>query len=330
MEELISVIVPVYNVEAYLSYCLDSILKQTYTNLEIIVVNDGSPDNCSTICERYAKMDVRIKVLHKQNGGLSDARNVGIDCARGDYISFVDSDDYVAEDFIATLYNNMKSHNADISICNYVETKSSVWYGGEEYNEVSGFGNIEALEKLYFGSAQERKAMVVAWNKLYKRDIFQQLRYPVGKRNEDEFIIQDILYKAKKIVYTSAELYYYLQREHSIMGFGALVYDRKRMDQQEAYYKRIKFFQVHGLHKLYSESVFVYLDTVFVEYGLARKKQASKEIYNQIYINFKKVYGTIEFPVKYSMKQKVKYKMFELCPNSTSQIFQCLRALLKK
>lgn len=330
MEELISVIVPVYKVEEYLPCCLDSILKQTYKNLEIIIVDDGSPDRCPQICDEYAKIDDRIKVIHKKNGGLSDARNAGIDCAAGEYISFVDSDDYIAENFYDTLYKNIKAFHAEVSVCDYIDTEQLNWYGGKSSGEKLEMNSMEALEKLYFGSVQEQKAMVVAWNKLYKREIFKSIRYPVGKRNEDEFVIQDILYQADKIVYTDAQLYYYLQRENSIMGFGAAVYDRKRMDQQEAYYNRIKFFQSHEIEKLYKQAIFVYLDTIFVEYGMAREKNAPKEIQKQIKNNFRRIYRNPEFPAEYSIKQKIKYRMFCICPNMIYRIFGLLRVVFRK
>ncbi|MBR1540013.1 MAG: glycosyltransferase [Clostridia bacterium] len=126
-EELISIIVPVYKVEKYLDKCINSIVSQTYKNLEVILVDDGSPDSCGKMCDEWTQKDTRIKVIHKENGGLSDARNFGLDCAKGKYIQFVDSDDYIEKDMIEFLYKNLKENNADISICsNYMVDEENV------------------------------------------------------------------------------------------------------------------------------------------------------------------------------------------------------------
>ena len=116
MEDLISVVVPIYNVENYIKKCVDSILSQTYKNLEIILVDDGSPDNCPQICDEYAQKDNRIKVIHKENGGLSDARNAGIDISKGKFITFIDSDDYIEKDYVEVLYNSIKENASDMAI----------------------------------------------------------------------------------------------------------------------------------------------------------------------------------------------------------------------
>ena len=169
MEELISIIVPIYRVEKYLNRCIDSILSQSYRNLEIILVDDGSPDNCSIICEEYAKKDKRIKVIHKKNGGLSEARNYGIEASTGDYIMFVDSDDYISKDMCKTLLINALENNADIVVCNFKEVYTDKV---EKINKQCIKGNLEVIsniEVLYKYLLKTTIDMVVVWNKLYKR-----------------------------------------------------------------------------------------------------------------------------------------------------------------
>lgn len=315
MEDLISVIIPVYKVEQYLSNCLESLINQTYSNLEIIVVDDGSPDACPQICDDYMKKDSRIKVIHKENGGLSDARNAGIKIATGKYIGFVDSDDYIHPKFYEILYKNIMEYDADISVCNFVNTTQLNWYGGKQSKEMVEFNNIEALEALYSDNVQMQKAMVVAWNKLYKRELFKKIHYPLGKTNEDEFVIHHILYQSKKIIYIDSELYYYLQRTDSIMSRGTKEYDVKRFYQQEAYKNRIEFFYNKNLEKLCYNAICVYLDRIFVDYGMAYRKKASVEIKKKLIKNYKSVYKDSRFNVNFSLKQKFKYRIFCKFPN---------------
>ncbi len=208
----ISVIVPVYKVENYLEKCVNSLLSQTLRDIEIILVDDGSPDKCGEICEDFAQKDNRVKVLHKKNGGLSDARNFGISVATSPYIGFVDSDDYVAADMYETLYDNMTQHDADVSICGLYDcykTRKIPQFTGSEFLMLS---NKEAL-----GLALEgKKISVNAVNKLYKKELFQEIKFPRGKLFEDAFTIPKILATAKKIVVAPSPKYFYVHREDSI------------------------------------------------------------------------------------------------------------------
>lgn len=213
-QELISVIIPIYNVEKYLKKCIDSIINQTYKNLEIILVDDGSPDNCGKICDEYAKKDQRIRVIHKKNGGLSDARNAGIDIAKGKYIGFVDSDDYIETDMYEYLYNILIENSSDISICDYE-------YYYEKNNTIGKSNNVkmnetvdkkEALRRLMGNSIGN-----YAWNKLYKRDLFNNVRYPVGRKMEDCGTTYKLFYLSNKITIGNERKYYYLQRDDSIL-----------------------------------------------------------------------------------------------------------------
>jgi glycosyltransferase involved in cell wall biosynthesis len=212
MDDLVSVIVPVYNVEKYLDKCIQSIIGQTYSKLEIILIDDGSSDSSSKILDSYKKKDSRIKVVRQENAGLSAARNTGIDNATGDYFVFVDSDDFISPHMVEILYDNLRTYNADISICglHWVNEGESVEECLE--NDILVYDGRDVLRKLIGDDV----ISVVAWNKLYKASIFQKIRYPVGRLHEDEFVIHKILAKCKRSVYTKAKLYYYVRRAESI------------------------------------------------------------------------------------------------------------------
>lgn len=215
--EKISVLVPVYNVEKYLEKCIESILHQSYQNIEVLLVNDGSTDGSEKICIAYAQKDPRIKYFKKENGGLSDARNYGLERALGDYVTFVDSDDYLDENFLLHLYQGLKREKADIAVCGYTRV-----------TEKGEFLKAEPLltqEKVLFGRAvcekifeKEGYRFVVAWNKLYKMDLFKYLRFDVGKLHEDEYISFELLYEVEKVAIVPELLYHYLDRENSIMN----------------------------------------------------------------------------------------------------------------
>lgn len=180
-QELISVIIPIYNVEKYLKKCIDSIINQTYKNLEIILVDDGSPDNCGKICDEYAKKDQRIRVIHKKNGGLSDARNAGIDIAKGKYIAFVDSDDYVEKEYIEIMYKELKKNNVKIVQCGINKISDN-----EEIIDNYGYLKDELINSQRIMEEKYTKypiSNVVAWNKLYDIDLFKNIRYPVRKNS---------------------------------------------------------------------------------------------------------------------------------------------------
>ena len=214
MQPLVSVIVPIYKVEPYLRRCLDSLVNQTYTNLEIILVDDGSPDGCPQICDEYASKDKRIVVIHKKNGGLSDARNAGLDICKGKYISFVDSDDWVDKEYIEKLINIATKENADITNGENIKTDQIVRKQNTE-STTKTYSSQEALVHLF---SQRHIAYIVSWGKIYKQNLFSTFRFPVGKFHEDEFTTYILFGSAQKIAYTTRILYYYFQRPNSIMG----------------------------------------------------------------------------------------------------------------
>ena len=212
MDEKISVIVPVYNVEQYLERCVDSIINQTYKNLEIILVNDGSTDNSGQICDELAKKDSRIRVIHKKNGGLSDARNVGINEAKSDLIGFIDSDDYIDEDMYEVLMNNLKDANADLSMCGHYDVYNNVPEEQVADKKIWELSSKDAI-KMVMGA---KILSVTAVNKLYKKSLFSDLKFEIGKIAEDAFIMIKLLDKCNVVVATNEKKYYYVHRENSI------------------------------------------------------------------------------------------------------------------
>ena len=211
MGDKISVIVPIYNVEQYLRKCIDSIINQTYKNLEIILVDDESPDNCGQICDDYAKKDTRIKVIHKKNGGLSDARNEGIKKATGKYLSFIDSDDYIEENMIGNLYKSIIENDSDISTCAKI-----IEYSNKKIikNNKSNFciNNNEAMKRMLTFDEIDTSAC----DKLFKKDLFLNIKFPVGRYYEDMGTIYKVREKANKISHISDLGYHYIMRNDSI------------------------------------------------------------------------------------------------------------------
>ena len=212
IKEKISIIVPVYNVEAYLERCVESILKQTYTNLEILLVNDGSTDKSGELCDKLALRDHRIRVIHKENGGLSDARNRGIDEASSNLIGFIDSDDYIDEDMYETLYRQMVASKADLSMCGHYDVYHQI-----PEKQVAEIKTWELMPEEAIKMVMEAKILsVTAVNKLYKKALFEQLRFRIGKIAEDAFIMVDLIHQCSKVVATNEKKYYYVHRENSI------------------------------------------------------------------------------------------------------------------
>lgn len=239
-DKLVSVIVPVYRVEKYINRCIDSILEQTYKKLEIILIDDGSDDKCPEICDEYGKMDSRIKVIHKLNGGLSEARNIGIDSSKGEYVAFVDSDDYLHERYIEIMYSIAEQTQSDIVQCGFCSVLDD-----DEIIDCSDL-SFTLLSPRQF-SIQTYTLMgwkgTVAWNKLYRREMFGEIRYPIGKIHEDDITTYKLIWKATNIANINSKLYYYRQREDSIMGEK---YSLKHLDAQLAYKGQEQFYFDNG------------------------------------------------------------------------------------
>lgn len=209
----ISVIVPVYNVEDYLERCILSLIDQTYADLEIILVDDGSTDNSGNICDIFAKKDERIKVIHKKNGGVSSARNLGIKNSTGELIGFVDSDDYVDKNMYEILFNNLNDSNADISICSSYDVVDESARHNKIANIKEEYNNVEALEKMisngYYGTG--------VFNKLFKKNLLINTPFDEKLSNGEEFLVLfSALFNSKKVIYDSNPLYYYVVRNTSV------------------------------------------------------------------------------------------------------------------
>ena len=232
--DLISIVVPVYNVEKYLNKCINSLVKQTYKNIEILLIDDGSKDGSLKLCNYYKKNDDRIKVFHKKNGGLSSARNYGIEKAKGKYICFVDSDDFVSEDLCTVLYNSILKYNADVSIGRVVDCYNTIpKVDNSKCNDIL-LSNEEAIKMVM----EAREISVHAVAKLYRKDLFsKQLRFEEGKIAEDAIIMIELLSKCKKVMYNSSFIYYYIHRKNSITTRH---FNQKNYDVLYAYKKNKK------------------------------------------------------------------------------------------
>ena len=212
MEELVSVIVPVYNVEKYVGDCIESLIRQSYKNIEIILVDDGSTDSSGQLCDVYATKDIRIKVIHKENGGLSDARNAGIDSsAVGVYYSFVDGDDFLDKDAILKMIFGMKEKKCDISVCNMIR----YFENGETEPFYIPSNTLKVLNST---DRFETLSQPSVCNKIFKADLFNSVRFPKGKFYEDTFVYHTLVYNAKTIVLTGYDGYFYRSRHSSILG----------------------------------------------------------------------------------------------------------------
>lgn len=259
----ISVIVPVYKVEPYIHKCVDSILAQTFTDYELILVDDGSPDTCGNICDEYAQKDARIHVIHKENGGLSDARNAGVKIACGEYVIFIDSDDYIDADMLSYLYENLKKADADMATCGIYEVYADRIEKQEEEPDFVCSGE-EAFRCILRGHTIRGEI----WNKLIKRSCISDLEFPKGKLYEDIFYTVDMMQRIKKVAVGTKPKYYYLHRSDSITGKA---YRPKLFDIIEGYTKNYQVVQ-HAFPKLEEEaeclwiwSRFIVLDKMLLE-----------------------------------------------------------------
>ncbi|UOR13789.1 glycosyltransferase family 2 protein [Halobacillus amylolyticus] len=300
MNPTISIIVPVYNVEPYLRRCLDSILAQTFTNIEVIVVNDGSTDGSGLICDEFATKDERVKVIHKENGGVSSARNIGIDEARGNFIGFVDSDDWVFEDMFGRLFRICLNSNCDIAVCDFareINGKGSL-LRQESYTKT--MNNEEAMRQLFKGKLY-RFALC---NKLYKKKCFFNVRFPEGRIHEDLSTTYKLFYKADKVVFTNYTGYIYVKRDRSILTSR---FSRKRMEAFIGWDEIISFMESEypRLSKEYL-TCFVYwcIDNSFYILNQVNHKKVKYEFLSIIQECVKKYYKNILRTNNLSFKYK--------------------------
>ena len=244
---MITIVVPVYKVEKYLNRCVDSILNQTYTDFELLLIDDGSPDNCGKICDEYTQKDGRVSVIHQKNGGLSAARNTGInrfyEQNKSDYITFVDSDDWLHPNYLKILMDGITKNHVKISVCNYKRVTSEIPH--ENYNNIN-FELTSPEDFLVNHSWQYN----YAWGKLYHKDVFEDIRYPVGKNFEDTFTTYKALHKCEKIAYTDLQLYYYLRNEQ---GISRSPWKPSELVIFDAMQEQLKFYKEKGLQKAFEK-----------------------------------------------------------------------------
>lgn len=244
---LISVIVPVYKVAQYLDRCVVSIIRQTYTRMEIILVDDGSPDECPVMCDNWASKDCRIHVVHKPNGGLSSARNAGIRHSHGAYIAFVDADDWIEPDYLETLYQLVTQHHADLALCSIYDYRHPEHMVKPLPNRTCSGHDffVEALQ-------QDDWHYIVAWNKLYARKLCPTNMFPEGKIHEDEFVFHLTALHADTVVTSSRPLYHYMVNESGIMHAD---YSIRNLDRLEATLNRLDYIVQHHDRDCYSHIV---------------------------------------------------------------------------
>lgn len=277
--ELISVIVPVYNVKAYLRECVESILCQTYSNLEIILVDDGSTDGSGELCDVLAEADSRIRVIHQRNGGLSAARNTGAAASTGAFLCFVDSDDAVAQNYVQALIETQQETAADVVWCGF----QKFWdKRPEEYEHTSGavcrFTKEELWRQLAVTGSDEAADFIVAWTKIIRRAIAVRLTFPVGKWHEDEFYIHRLLDSAESFAKVEAQLYYYRQRPDSIVGINR-AQDQRHLAIIDAYEERVGLCRQRCGKEIYCAVLGAYRNTMVIQYHHFR---AQKELADKI------------------------------------------------
>lgn len=284
---MISVIVPVYKVESYLDDCVKSILAQSYTDFELILVDDGSPDRCPAMCDDWAEKDGRIRVIHKENGGLSSARNAGLDVMRGEYLTFIDSDDYVRSDYLEKLYNALIEHSADVSVCGFVLGKAEGEYESKAPTVCTG---KEACLAIYSENSVTM-SMISACMKLYKSRLFENLRFPLGKLHEDQFVTYRAFYPCEKVVRVYEPLYYYRDSAVSITRSRFKI---ARYDNILALEEAMSFYESNGDEELY-EAAKATRQVIIALYRFGAKKAGiAKQVPKEYRMSFFKAWRTLE------------------------------------
>lgn len=314
--ELISIVIPIYNIEKYVKKCIESVLNQDYLNIDIILVDDGATDNSGKICDEYKNIDSRIQVIHKLNGGLSDARNAGIKVAKGEYIIFIDGDDYIKPNYVSKLYNNLLENDADISVCGF----SYVYDDGKERK----YNNKEKECTKVFNSQQAIECMLdsrwafkqCAWNKIYKKELFKDIEYPYGMLYEDLGTTYKLISKANKVVYDSNSLYYYVQRKTSItksLKYNEREKNRILMANQMCDFLKCNFKKIRNKVEFFRATQ--YLSVINVMY-MEQINDASF-IYEAKDVINKNVFNAFAYG---NLKQKIQFIVFSLNSNLYKKI----------
>ena len=275
----ISVVVPVYKVEAYLSRCVDSILRQSFSDFELILVDDGSPDRCGEYCDAYERRDSRVRVIHQENGGLSAARNSGIAIAQGQWITFIDSDDWIHPDYLRLLYDGVSSNGVKIAVGRYAQVSDNTQV---DDSAVAAKAVLVEPEELW---VSRRTNATVAWAKLYHKSLFDTVRFPVGKYHEDEYVTYKLLFGCQQVAFVDAPIYRYYYNNASI---SRLNYLKRLPDIQEAFGSHEAFFQGTPWKQAYRLEVEKYAEVLSNAIWLLKKhkdqqsKAQTKELRAQL------------------------------------------------
>ena len=311
---IISIIVPVYNVESYLERCIESILNQSFKEFELILVNDGSTDSCKDICNEYKKRDSRIVVVNKKNEGVSSARNLGLDLAKGEYIGFIDPDDFINKDMYKILFDTIQANNSDMVICDYYKVneddinKFRNLKCNCENIKIKNLNNLESIDNLFLTGEK----FIFAWNKLYKRELFNDLRYEKGRIYEDEYLAHRILYKCNKVSIIEAKIYYYVQRKGSLINSPFTV---RRFDKVYAIKDRVDFLREKNLTYLEDKAEKTFIDYFVWNYFVAYQRLENIESELKI---LKKMFNRVFFKSldnKFiSLKEKLTLVLLYLSP----------------
>lgn len=303
----ISIIVPVYNVESYLHYCVKSVLAQTYSNWELILVNDGSPDRCPQICDEYAEMDYRIKVIHKANGGLSSARNAALDIAKGDFITFLDSDDYLHQDTLSDVIKIVSEEDIDIVQFSFIRGTSNIFPAIKKNTKKKFYDN----HTIFYSNIQK----IILCGKFYRRSIWDGIRMPIGKINEDDATTWKLYYRSKKIVYINTPYYYYRVNPTSIMSNQRKLL---KLDFIEHYQERISFFENRGEKLLTDLSKWRFCLPLMLGY---MRGNVRKDDLTVLLKHFKENYKAVIFCRKVNFKHRLLIATFNLCPQFFRWVF---------
>lgn len=311
-DELISVIVPVYNVEHYLEKCIESICSQTFTNLEIILVDDGATDRSGAICDEWAQRDSRIRVIHKTNGGLSDARNAGIDVAAGSWFMFLDSDDFITPDTIERLYEAAAAHDCEMAVCNmvriYDDGATEPFYAPT--SELTVWAGQQRFETLKQPSA---------CNKLFRADLFRDVRFPKGKFYEDTFVYHVLAHRARRIALTGHDGYYYLSRRDSILGHPT--YTDRYFDFIEAVYTRMTYLVDNHVEYYGEEACLSMYAAVSNGEKFINKTDANAAKFEQMRSWYKAAYSHMMKHPDTDLKQKLRLILLRYFPVLHSELY---------
>ena len=311
-EVLISVVVPIYNVEHYLKKCVDSICHQTYRNLEIILVDDGSTDCSGSLCDEFATSDSRIRVIHKSNGGLSDARNAGMELASGEWWMFVDSDDYIAPDTAETLLLAAVENHCEIAVCNmmriYEDGKQEPFYC--PVTEPTIWAGEQRFETL-------RQPSVC--NKLFRADLFKELRFPKRKFYEDTFVYHVLAHRANRIALTGLSGYYYLSRRESILGQSQ--FTDRYFDYVEAIHERAMFLFNHGVSRYGEEACLSLYAAIVNSTKNIRKTPQNAEHFQRMWEWYELAYRNLMSSPDTSIKQKLRLFFLKYAPKIHNKLY---------